>query len=1823
MELPPKLTQNQILIIKTNIIMKKQLLLILLMVISPFAAFADEWTDPETNVIYLYEKGGSVASIKQGTPELAGCPNVKSSITIKSKIFISNKEYKVTLIRPYAFNNCSQLKSVIIENGISVIGQNAFWYCRLLNDILIPESVESIGTACFYGCESLEKVDLPESIMEIKELAFKRCSNLKTINLPSGLTTISRQLFYEDGNLSSITIPRDVTKIEESAFYFTSLESVTSLIQNPFNIPYYESSDYWKSAFPLCDTLYVPLGTKQKYLSFTGWEKCFQNIVEIDLGGAFTLNVIDDKGVNVNSHVEVKWYNKNGKQIATGHTIGGVKQGEELYYQICLDESFSRVFRESPKQKVTVKGTSTTCQLVRIEELFIHGKVQAYGTALYRAEINLTQWLNGKYEYTASALTDANGEFTLSAYNDSMELIVTANGYIDNKIIRRNLNNGGELGCIEMVEVQGKVVALNLSYQEATREGMEPNVQNWYSDTRNIEYIVHNITKGHVIEDFAIQQGNIVMPTGTDCGDKIQVTARSLNEKFTEATAEGIIADNDTANVSISLLAFGGIEATYGQKSDDNLLAMLYDSSGKLQMRTVCASSRLTFTNLAAGTYSLVTMGYNGAIGSVADISDLANMDLAEGQDYVRSTTNVRDGYISSINVVSVPELDASKFEYTGINTSYMPNKTQLVVGNFITLTARLDFKEQYSGKTDNAKIVVEIPEGCEFVPNSVVIGAKPIPHSINGEKLTISVDKEDLDRRIRFCVIPTHTGTYMTSAYAEFDYKGTKTQSIGQIRFESTSGELYVPSTTRTSAITLGGIGVPKADVEVYDNDALIGATRSLANGKWSLSCILPNSYNFSYHEIYIKYRGEGNVIGKTEAKKCLLDVNAVVPKAVTMINTAHPAGNLTPKVYETVFNYETVMAVQSYYLYWPNYPDFTFLINFSENDTTKVSAVTLYVHTTDGDKRKLNAVYDSKQNCFVATSSFDMYSLPVNISLDYHYKEATSIDDLDRSNDEYNNIENAFAKLESYINDNYEINAITDDDTLASFDVFDSKTNTYQLLEVELLNPQIVDTSDFTYVKDENNGINFYLKEFIDENRFEAIIIEDDLNSAYKIRISQKGSSPDVRSQIPKTQRRVSIAQGTEYAANAIIPYYEYVNGVIDYNFWKKKLPVDDEEITEECNKAFRLLMSTCPDGKSKLSSAWMSAFSQTYQCLCSDHSKFTNIGYEMLEIWRKELMKQFAFESATLGLGKALKFIPNIKVFKTNSKNARYWQYLVKGGKNNRERVESMIENEVGKLGVFLEDQNVDLSISQRFSTWEPSEKSNLIRQFRSLQSDIKSKYQKCGNDDDDDDDDKDEETEDEIPVNDPSGYVYEAVPTNRIEGVKATVYYSEDEDGSYPLKWDAAEYGQINPQITGGDGLYAWDVPQGFWKVIFEKEGYETAQTDWLPVPPPQLEINIPMSQTVAPYVENALGAESGITLDFSKYMKPNTLTKSSRVTVTCNGEKTSGDVELLNLEENPFNNEEYASKIKFMPNKSFKATDEVIITVKKEVESYAGKQMTDDFVQRVRIESEIKEIACDSVMAVDYHGIGMLDVSVLPAAAAKGRTIQIASTSSMIASTDAQSVTLNDEGKARIIVLGELPGCTSLHLSMPDAGKEKYVTVSVVTKEEQVVKTPKASKLSGSTMEDSYMLSLTCATKGATIYYTIDGSCPCDEQTRKKYTGPITLPEGQIILQAVAVREGMVDSDVAEFTYTVVKDEANGIRVIEENHDFEASYQDGSIVISGAKGASCHIYDLQGRELASRNRISNQTRINVPKTDVYIVSVLFSDEQTVVHKIMAK
>ena len=97
-------------------------------------------------------------------------------------------------------------------------------------------------------------------------------------------------------------------------------------------------------------------------------------------------------------------------------------------------------------------------------------------------------------------------------------------------------------------------------------------------------------------------------------------------------------------------------------------------------------------------------------------------------------------------------------------------------------------------------------------------------------------------------------------------------------------------------------------------------------------------------------------------------------------------------------------------------------------------------------------------------------------------------------------------------------------------------------------------------------------------------------------------------------------------------------------------------------------------------------------------------------------------------------------------------------------------------------------------------------------------------------------------------DPSGYIYDIDSKKRVSGVTVTLYYKQNKNSKATI-WNASEYLQQNPLVSAEDGEYAWDVPEGLYQVKCEKDGYETAYSDWLPVPPPQLGINIGIKKKI--------------------------------------------------------------------------------------------------------------------------------------------------------------------------------------------------------------------------------------------------------------------------------------------------------------------------------------------------------------------------------------
>ncbi len=122
----------------------------------------------------------------------------------------------------------SRVKSVVIADGVTSIGEYAFFYCESLTSVTIPDSVTSIGRFAFSNCTSLTSVTIPDSVTSIGEYAFYYCKSLTSMTIPDSVTSISSSTFASCTSLTSVTIPNSVTSIGEYAFYdCKSLTSVT------------------------------------------------------------------------------------------------------------------------------------------------------------------------------------------------------------------------------------------------------------------------------------------------------------------------------------------------------------------------------------------------------------------------------------------------------------------------------------------------------------------------------------------------------------------------------------------------------------------------------------------------------------------------------------------------------------------------------------------------------------------------------------------------------------------------------------------------------------------------------------------------------------------------------------------------------------------------------------------------------------------------------------------------------------------------------------------------------------------------------------------------------------------------------------------------------------------------------------------------------------------------------------------------------------------------------------------------------------------------------------------------------------------------------------------------------------------------------------------------------------------------------------------------------------------------------------------------------------------------------------------------------------
>lgn len=99
--------------------------------------------------------------------------------------------------------------------------------------------------------------------------------------------------------------------------------------------------------------------------------------------------------------------------------------------------------------------------------------------------------------------------------------------------------------------------------------------------------------------------------------------------------------------------------------------------------------------------------------------------------------------------------------------------------------------------------------------------------------------------------------------------------------------------------------------------------------------------------------------------------------------------------------------------------------------------------------------------------------------------------------------------------------------------------------------------------------------------------------------------------------------------------------------------------------------------------------------------------------------------------------------------------------------------------------------------------------------------------------------------QVPLIDPSGYIYDAYTNARLEGATVSCFVKQ---GSQWVLWNAAQYDQTNPQVSDDEGRYGWDVPAGDYLVRAYRHCYADIASSEMHIPPPRTDVNLGMTQT---------------------------------------------------------------------------------------------------------------------------------------------------------------------------------------------------------------------------------------------------------------------------------------------------------------------------------------------------------------------------------------
>lgn len=445
-----------------------------------------------------------------------------------------------------AFENCSALKNVEYENGITLIPGSLFVNCTGLETVQFPDTVTKVegsalkgcinlksaifgdnitevGTRVFYGCSALETVKLPNNCQEIPAMMFYGCKNLEEINLPSTIRYI-RESAFEKSGLHGLELPDTVELI--GAYVFRECENLEKINLNE------GLTDIGRAAFEECRSIEeIVIPDSLKTLGTSTFKNC-EKLSRISLGNGLT--EIPEYGFyQCGSLEEIKLPYRI--ETVGNYAFANCTKLKEITMPRTVSAISSNAF--SYPTQMTVYGVSGTYVESYAKEKgmkFVAREIHAETVSLNKTELSLLKGQNEILQLTVlpSEFTDEvvwkstdtevvtvdnAGSVTARAVGTATIKVTVGDKSaachitVMQPVTKINLNQTSlSLEALESYELKASIQPQNASNQEIAWSSSEPQVV-----TVDENGIVKALKKGNAVITVKAQDGSNVSKTCT------------------------------------------------------------------------------------------------------------------------------------------------------------------------------------------------------------------------------------------------------------------------------------------------------------------------------------------------------------------------------------------------------------------------------------------------------------------------------------------------------------------------------------------------------------------------------------------------------------------------------------------------------------------------------------------------------------------------------------------------------------------------------------------------------------------------------------------------------------------------------------------------------------------------------------------------------------------------------------------------------------------------------------------------------------------------------------------------------------------------------------------------------------------------------------------------------------------------------------------------------------------------------------------------------------------------------------------------------------